>query len=89
MCPPGRWAAENWRPCRQPLGNAGAQAPGAGAGGSPGACTMRAPAASPMEGSAPAPEAAAQRGARWAPAVAPRRGALGAGAALVSNGKAA
>ena len=33
--------------------SAALQAPGAGAGGSPGACTMRAPAASPMEGTAP------------------------------------
>jgi len=46
-------AATNCGPCPAPLCSAALQAPGAGAGGSPGACTMRAPAASPMEGTAP------------------------------------
>ena len=46
-------AATNCGPCPAPLCSADLQAPGAGAGGSPGACAMRAPAASPMEGTAP------------------------------------
>jgi hypothetical protein len=62
MCPraaeaPGACAArsgcQNCGPCPVPLGRAALPAPGAGAGGSPGACAMRAPAASPMEGTAP------------------------------------
>jgi len=54
---PGRWAAE---PLFKKIGagpaalsSAAAQPSGAGAGGSPGACTMRAPASSLMEGTAP------------------------------------
>jgi hypothetical protein len=46
-------AATNCGPCPAPLCSADLQAPGAGAGGSPGACAMRGPAASPMEGTAP------------------------------------
>ena len=46
-------AATNCGQCPVPLCSAALQVPGAGAGGSPGACAMRAPAASPMEGTAP------------------------------------
>ena len=46
-------AATNCGPCPAPLCSAALQAPGAGASVSPAACAMRAPAASPMEGTAP------------------------------------
>ena len=46
-------AATNCGPCPRPLCITALQASGAGAGGSPGACTMRAPATSSMVGTAP------------------------------------
>ena len=82
-------AATKCGPCPRPLCSAALQAPGAGAGGSPGACTMRAPAAIPMEGTAPllrGPQRAAVRDGHprraavsqaGCPAVGPR-GAAGA-----------
>jgi hypothetical protein len=91
-------AATNCGPCPQPLCIAVLQAPVAGAGGSPGPCTIRAPAASPIEGTAPllrGPRRGAVRDEHpsraavtqaGVPAVGPRGAAGAAGWAPASSG---